>query len=1380
MLVDEIMVLRVADLRQKLAGLQLQTSGVKRDLQNRLLVHFGYQDEEEDEDDQDSLVTVEPNVISNEVVQSGNTVITNKPWFTLKDVEDSVSKFCGSDSADITKWVEELEECAATVQWNRLQLFVYAKQLLVGAAKSFVRSLRDVRDWDTLKAALLEEFTVKLSSAEIHRILQKRQPKKGESLLEFLYALMEIARPIKLDDASLIEYFVAGISDTRANKAMLYQAQNLKQLKFQIEVYKKSRGGSEQSIKSWAQGDKRDNSDRQSTIGKTKKCFKCGDESHVKKDCPKKTFNCFKCDKPGHKAADCRVKVETKKENESNAHVVQENEVKPSSIFTSSGLELKDIGYAGFEFKGLVDTGADVCLLRRSVFLQLGNLTLSGREKCLTGLGESQVVTFGSFIIPVLIDNIEMKLEFHVIPDEDISFEAILGRTILEHVDMQITLNGTQFVQRAPNNDKCRKEHQNIPSSVADLLDELRDVCMLACANEEGGIEMELSHLSKIHASQVREMVDNYQPCRNVDTSVKMKIILSDDIPVYQHPRRLAICEQEIVDNQIEEWLGEGIIKPSYSEYASPIVLVSKKNGKKRLCCDYRKLNEKIVRDNFPMAQMETVLEKLQGVKVFTTLDLTNGFFHVPVEPASQKYTSFVTQKGQFEFLYVPFGISNSPAVFTRYIMSVLRELIQNNDVVVYMDDVIVPSIDMEEGIVKLDRVLKVAAKNGLKINWNKCQFLQRKVNFLGYIIEDNTIKPSDEKTKAVANFPVPSDRKAIQRFLGLTSYFRKFIEGYAIIAKPLSDMLRKDSCFEFKEIHQIAFEQLKVALTSKPVLQLYNPNLQTELHTDASKWGYGAVLLQKNSEDSMFHPVQYMSRKTKPCEEKYPSYDLEVLAIIEALTKWRVYLLGIKFKIVTDCNAFTMTMKKKEVPLRVARWAMYLQDFMYEIEHRSGTKMRHVDALSRVTCYMLSESIIHRLKEAQSSDDWVRAVRKIVEEKPYEDFYLENGILFKDPNQELIVVPAQMENEVILIAHNQGHFSVKRTQDLVEKSYYIPRLKDKVSRIVDSCVKCIIVNEKSGRKEGYMQPIDKGDRPLLTYHIDHVGPMEITKKLYNYIFVVVDAFSKYVWLYATRSTGVEEVVKCLEVQSSNFGNPLRIVSDRGAAFTSNLFREYCDKRNIHHLMIATGVPRGNGQVERMHKIVIPMLSKLTQGNDGSWYKHLSKVQQMINNVEPRSTRVSPFKILTGLDMRIPDSPDLKELIQESLIKELDEERENIREQARENIKKIQMENKSAFDSNRKAHRQYQINDMVAIKRTQYGTGLKLKGKFLGPYKVVKIQNYGRYEVEKIGQSEGPCKTITVSEFMKPWSDPSGTNGPSGQPNVGIENERKTRSGNRY
>lgn len=510
------------------------------------------------------------------------------------------------------------------------------------------------------------------------------------------------------------------------------------------------------------------------------------------------------------------------------------------------------------------------------------------------------------------------------------------------------------------------------------------------------------------------------------------------------------------------------------------------------------------------------------------------------------------------------------------------------------------------------------------------------------------------------------------------------------------------------------------------------------------------------DKDDQQLHPVEYMSRKTTAAEQKYHSYELEVLAVIEALKKWRIYVLGLKIKVVTDCNAFALTMRKQDVPPRVSRWALFLQEFDYQIEHRTGSKMKHVDALSRVSCLMMEDSLRHRIREAQLKDDWIRAVRTILEYGTYEDYYLKSDIMYKDPDKELIVVPELMEQEIIQIAHRQGHFASRKTQDLVEKSFYIPNLNVKVDRAVKSCMECIVSEAKRGHKEGFLNPIDKADRPLVTYHLDHVGPMEATQKQYNHILVVVDAFSKFVWLYPTKSTGTNEVVDRLRKQSAVFGNPARIITDRGTAFTSNQFKEYCESESIQHLLIATGVPRGNGQVERIHRVIIPMLTKLCVEKPGNWYKHVDQVQRIINSTPPRSTGVAPFKLLTGLDMRISEFPDLRNLLDELSIREYDEERDQLREQARTNISRIQQENKRTFDRKRVPETAYEVNELVAIKRTQFGSGMKLRPKFLGPYRVVKKLGHGRYEVEKVGDSEGSRKCTTVSEYMKRWGQHSG------------------------
>ena len=236
----------------------------------------------------------------------------------------------------------------------------------------------------------------------------------------------------------------------------------------------------------------------------------------------------------------------------------------------------------------------------------------------------------------------------------------------------------------------------------------------------------------------------------------------------------------------------------------------------------------------------------------------------------------------------------------------------------------------------------------------------------------------------------------------------------------------------------------LKKSLSEKPVLIIYNSNYETELHTDASKHGYGAVLLQRLPDDGKLHPVQYMSKKTKPEEERYSSYELEVLAVIAALKKFRIYLLGIKFKIVTDCSALQKTMDKKDLAPRVARWAMTMEEFEFTVEHRAGTRISHADALSRNPCifYGITDGLLARIKRAQRADEGLSAVVELLKTVPYKDFVLRDDLLFKFSNgQDLLVVPRSMQREVVKTAHDKSHYAALRTVE-VNKEFYIPGVK--------------------------------------------------------------------------------------------------------------------------------------------------------------------------------------------------------------------------------------------------------------------------------------------------------------------------------------------------
>ncbi|GFT32169.1 retrovirus-related Pol polyprotein from transposon 17.6 [Trichonephila clavipes] len=299
----------------------------------------------------------------------------------------------------------------------------------------------------------------------------------------------------------------------------------------------------------------------------------------------------------------------------------------------------------------------------------------------------------------------------------------------------------------------------------------------------------DLSHVKNFNIrNDLSSLIKNYKPNKIKSTKLKMNIILKDDSPVSQRARRLSCSEKLQVDDQIDDWLQQGIIKESVSDYCSPIVLCKKKD--------------------------EEILDQLQSGNLFSTIDLKNGFFHVEMEENSKKFTSFVTHNGQYEFNKVPFGLCNSPSVFQRFINHVLRDLLKEGIVIIYMDDIIIPSSDELDGLSRLTRVLKTASEYGLELNLKKCNFFKSKIEFLGHIIEKGTIKPSLDKTKAVQNFPEPKNVKQVQSFLGLSGYFRKFIQNYSIIAKPLSDLLRDNTVFHFGPEHQLAFQTLRQKLS--------------------------------------------------------------------------------------------------------------------------------------------------------------------------------------------------------------------------------------------------------------------------------------------------------------------------------------------------------------------------------------------------------------------------------------------------------------------------------------------------------------------------------------------------------------------------------------
>lgn len=879
---------------------------------------------------------------------------------------------------------------------------------------------------------------------------------------------------------------------------------------------------------------------------------------------------------------------------------------------------------------------------------------------------------------------------------------------------------------------------------------------------------------------KLQQLIDTYRHCFATDVrelgeakSMEMTIELKENQTFTYRPYRMSLSEKQTVKEVVADLLEAGIIRESNSPFSSPIVLVKKKDGSSRMCVDYRKLNNLTVKDRFPLPRIDDQIDKMHGSAWFTTLDLISGYHQVPVAKESKAYTSFVTPDGQYEYNRMPFGLCNAPSVFQRLMNKLFTHF--KDLAAVYLDDMLIPSATPEQNLEKLEKVLKILEMEGLTLNPEKCKFLYTSVSYLGFEIAENGVKPGAEKVSAIKNFPTPKDVHNIRQFIGLTGYFRHFVNNYATVAEPLTRLTRKSIKWEWGAEQEFAFNQMKQILTCKPVLKIYSPEAKTEVHTDASSRGLGGILLQRH-QDKM-HPVFYYSRQTANAETKYHSYELETLAVVETLKKFRVYLLDKDFVVVTDCNALKAAWSKRDLLPRIARWWLLLQEYHFTVEYRPGTKMKHVDALSRnpdpTEPSSLTEYAVMRIEpadwvlSAQLTDAKIQQVLDILSKPPqtdyerqiYKNYALRNDRLYRITVRGLQwVVPKGMRQRVVRASHDDmGHFSLEKTLDVLCNHYWFPNMKAYVEKYISCCVACIYSKPLSGRKEGYLHPIDKVPVPFHTVHIDHLGPFNKSGKGNRYLIVLVDAFTKYVLMKAVKSTKTKCVTKFLEYVFSVYGIPTRLVDDRGTSFTSTAFQNFCKGKGVVQIKNAVATPRANGQVERYNRTILSSLAAYE--DDINWDTYVARVQFAINNTIHKDTRKTPNELLMGYR---PRGGSDAILLNEVVVDEQQQNLDQIRLQAAERIRANQAKNKVRFDAKRKAPNRYKIGDLVAIEKASRGGGAsnKLVPKFDGPMVVKEILPNDRYHVSDLSGShrrnKGAYDNVIAVDHIKPWMLPGG------------------------
>ena len=434
---------------------------------------------------------------------------------------------------------------------------------------------------------------------------------------------------------------------------------------------------------------------------------------------------------------------------------------------------------------------------------------------------------------------------------------------------------------------------------------------------------------------------------------VQMSIETGEATPKRQPVRRTPFAVREEVAEQLRKMQDQGVIQPSCSPWASPVVLVRKKDGSLRFCIDYRGLNTVTKTDLFPLPRIDDLLDQLGRAKFFSTLDLAAGYWQVQVHPDSREKTAFITHQGLYEFTVMPFGLKNAPAVFQRLMQRVLMGLNpdQGPDFVsVYLDDILVFSETFEKHLEHLQQVIERLTVAGLKLKPSKCHFICQKVEYLGHLITPSGIHPNPNRVKAVREFPVPQSVREVRQFLGVASYYRRFIRGFAKTAQPLHALTQKGAPFEWTQSCQNAFEELKSHLTESPLLAYPDFDKSFILETDASVKGLGAVLSQVQA-DGRPHPVAYASRALSPQEKHYAVTELESLAVVWAVNHFHAYLYGHDVVVFTDHSAVKAVLETPNPSGKHARWWSKVFGSgvrNINIVYRAGKENGNADALSR------------------------------------------------------------------------------------------------------------------------------------------------------------------------------------------------------------------------------------------------------------------------------------------------------------------------------------------------------------------------------------------------------------------------------------------------
>ena len=752
------------------------------------------------------------------------------------------------------------------------------------------------------------------------------------------------------------------------------------------------------------------------------------------------------------------------------------------------------------------------------------------------------------------------------------------------------------------------------------------------------------------------------------------------------------------------------------------------------MCIDYRALNKITVKNRFPIPRIDDILDHLGGARIFSRIDLKSGYHQIRVIPQDVHKTAFRTSFGLYEFLVVPFGLTNAPATFNRMMERIFKD--HRDYVGTFFDDILVYSKNEEEHHRHLETVLQLLRQHQLLINGKKSEFFMTKINYLGHVISSEGIQMDPEKIKVVQEWPDLRDVHEVRSFLGLCSYYRRFIKHFAHIASPLHDLTKKKISFQWSEQQKASFMKLKAALTSGPVLiipDLYKPFV---VEADACGDCIGAVLNQEG------HAVAFESRRLNDVEKRYDIYEKELLAVVHALKIWKHYLLGNEFLVKTDHQSLKYFKTQRHLQEKHARWENFLSMFHFQIMYTPGKHNVVADALSRVprisTITMAHHEAFEEMKNTYDKDADFQAIwAELQQGNFHSDYCIRDGYLMMN-NRLCITLP--LRQKVLKESHEPpyaGHRGRASTLSALERFFYWPTLRRDTHSFIEACLACQKSKYDRQKTPGLLQSLPVPDGPWESISMDFISGIPKTPQGNDMIWVIIDRFSKQSHFIPCHKTLKSSQAARLFIQHifRLHGMPSDIISDRDSKFTSNFWCALFENLGTTLKFSSSFHPQTDGQTEVMNLTLLDMLKAYVSEHKSQWEKYLPLLEFAYNNTVHSSTGKAPNEIMQG---KVIAPPIIRTKDKIFAADEFALDLKSAMNQVRATIRATQERQKKQADKRRR-HLAFEKGQYVLLKfdksrlkqsSNQASSFPKLSNRYFGPFKVIDKVNEVTYRLE--------------------------------------------------